>query len=321
MLALSVLFQFNLSISDTYRPHQFIMSLRSLPSQLLTVALCLSGLSSGQTTGKFDLLTYNVAGLPPIFNNNEVPGDKGTNANTIGSVLAKQAYDIVHMQEDFNYHAYIYKTDNHPHRTPTSGGVPFGDGLNTVANYNWANFARKKWNKCNLNSGDCLTPKGFTYMRMTIDGIEVDLYNLHADAGSDKGDIDARSAGIDQILAWVNSNSKGKPVIIAGDTNDRWTNSGRSINKLTDAGFTDSWVQLIRSGSYPQAGAPADPCKVPAADNKCEIVDKVFYRSGDSVKLTATSFNYASKVFVQPDGNILSDHNPIHVEFSWSSSA
>ena len=43
------------------------------------------------------------------------------------------------------------------------------------------------------------------------------------------------------------------------------------------------------------------------------------YRSGDSVKLTATSFNYASKVFVQPDGNILSDHNPIHVEFSWSS--
>lgn len=92
---------------------------------------------------------------------------------------------------------------------------------------------------------------------------------------SDKGDIDARSAGIDQILAWVNSNSKGKPVIIAGDTNDRWTNSGRSINKLTDAGFTDSWVQLIRSGSYPQAGAAADPCKVPAADNKCEIVDKV----------------------------------------------
>lgn len=162
---------------------QLTMPLMSLPSKLLTVALCLSGLSFGQKTGKFDLLTYNVAGLPPIFNNNEVPGDKGTNANSIGSILAKQAYDVVHLQEDFNYHASIYKTDSHAHRTPTSGGVPFGDGLNTVANYNWANFARKKWKKCNLNSGDCLTPKGFTYMRMNIDGIEVDLYNLHADAG------------------------------------------------------------------------------------------------------------------------------------------
>ncbi|KAF4449865.1 endonuclease exonuclease phosphatase family [Fusarium albosuccineum] len=294
------------------------MSLRSVPSQLLAVALCLSGLSSGQATGKFNFLTYNVAGLPAILNPNGVPGDKGTNANTIGSHLAEQAYDVVHMQEDFNYHAYIYETDNHPHRTPTSGGVPFGDGLNTVANYDWANFTRTKWNKCNLNSGDCLTPKGFSYMRMTIDDIQVDLYNLHADAGSDQGDVDARSAGIDQVLAYINSHSNGQAVIIGGDTNDRWTNSGRSINKLTDAGFTDPWVKLIRDGSYPQAGATADPCAVPAANNECEIVDKVFYRSGDSVKLSATSFNYVAKSFLQPDGNNLSDHNPVLVEFSWT---
>lgn len=66
-----------------------------------------------------------------------------------------------------------------------------------------------------------------------------------------------------------------RPVIIAGDTNDRWTNSGRSIDKLTTEGFKDAWVELVQAGRYPEAGAPANPCNVPAANNECEIVDKV----------------------------------------------
>lgn len=97
----------------------------------------------------------------------------------------------------------------------------------------------------------------------------------HPPLSSDQGDVDARSAGIDQILAYINANSQGRAVIVAGDTNDRWTNAGRSIKKLTDAGFSDSWVQLIQGGKFPTAGATANPCKVPAADNTCEIVDKV----------------------------------------------
>lgn len=52
-----------------------------------------------QTSGTFDLLTYNVAGLPAILNGNDVPGDKATNAKTIGTKLAEGAYDVVHMQE------------------------------------------------------------------------------------------------------------------------------------------------------------------------------------------------------------------------------
>lgn len=61
--------------------------------------------------------------------------------------------------KDFNYHAYIYEADDHPERTPTTGGVPFGSGLNTVANYPWTEFKQIKWDVCNLNNGDCLTPK------------------------------------------------------------------------------------------------------------------------------------------------------------------
>jgi hypothetical protein len=43
------------------------------------------------------------------------------------------------------------------------------------------------------------------------------------------------------------------------------------------------------------------------------------YRSGTSVTLTATSFNYIAEAFLQEDGNITSDHNPVLVAFAFSS--
>lgn len=38
------------------------------------------------------------------------------------------------------------------------------------------------------------------------------------------------------------------------------------------------------------------------------------------MSLTAKSFDYVGSSFLQPDGNILSDHNPILVEFSFATS-
>ncbi|KXJ88127.1 Endonuclease/exonuclease/phosphatase [Microdochium bolleyi] len=288
-------------------------------AKLLALLSCLASPVLAQTSGKFSFLTYNVAGLPAFLSGNGVPGDKGTNANSIGRVFAEQKYDIIHVQEDFAYHAYIYATDNHPVRTPTTGTVPFGSGLNSLANFPYTTLNRVKWDKCNLNSGDCLTPKGFSMMRMQIaSGVEVDLYNLHADAGGDQGDFDARASGVDQILAYIAKNSAGRAVIVAGDTNDRYTNSGRSITRFLSAGFKDSWVERVRGGVLPIEGAPADACSVPAASSTCEIVDKILYRSGDRVKLDTTAFRYDSGLFVQANSDKLSDHNPVRVDFTFS---
>lgn len=273
-------------------------------------------------TGTFTALSMNVAGLPEILNGNDVPGDKEDNSNLIGTYFAEYGYDIIHVQEDFNYHAYIYATDNHTYRTATSGGVPFGSGLNTLANYPWAedSFARVKWNTCNLNSGDCLTPKGFTYMRMTVeDAFTVDLYNLHTDAGDEEGDIEARAANIQQIADYIDANSAGQAVLVFGDTNSRYTRTGDGIRVFgTQNGLTDVWVELEMGGVAPTEGSEALICENPSTLEACETVDKVLYRSGDAVTLSAASFEYAAEKFLQNDGNILSDHNPVLVEFSWS---
>ena len=167
---------------------------------LLPAALCAA------TTGTFDVITFNVAGLPAFLNGNDVPGDKTENTARIGQLFAQYDTDIIHVQEDFNFHATLYANDDHPYRTPTSGGVPFGDGMNTLSNFDWIDFERIKWDECselaslrardnesiayvfvsagNASGADCLTPKGFTFMRAKVsEGVWVDLYNLHADAG------------------------------------------------------------------------------------------------------------------------------------------
>jgi hypothetical protein len=68
-------------------------------SKLVAFVPLLAQLAVAQQSGTFDFLTFNVAGLPAILSGNGVPGDKATNAGTIGSKLAQGNFDIVHMQE------------------------------------------------------------------------------------------------------------------------------------------------------------------------------------------------------------------------------
>ncbi|KAJ9603804.1 hypothetical protein H2200_011990 [Cladophialophora chaetospira] len=274
---------------------------------------------SAAKSGTFDLLTYNIAGLPSFLEDNGIPGDKSTNAGSIGAKFAQYGYDVIHVQEDFAYHSDLYKTDNHPFRTGTSGNVPFGSGLNTLSKYNWNTFDRVTWDTCFLNMADCLTPKGFTFMRLGLPGdVQVDLYNLHSDAGDDQGDKDARRADDNQLLSYIKANSVGRAVVIAGDMNDRYTESGRSIDILINAGFKDSWIELAKGGVEPVEGSNNIDCNIPAGTNNCEDVDKIFYRSGDSVSLSALDYRHESTKFEQSNGDRLSDHNPILVEFAWS---
>ncbi|MGW3105299.1 jacalin-like lectin, partial [Streptomyces sp. NPDC001100] len=144
--------------------------MRRLLACLATAAAALGGLTvaaatpaAAATSGSFSVLSYNIAGLPESLSSASTPRDTSTTA--IGTRIAP--YDIVNVQEDFNYHAYLYSTDTHPYRTATSGGAGIGSGLNTVSNYAWDgdDFERVHWNSCQIDSGDCLTPKGFTFMR------------------------------------------------------------------------------------------------------------------------------------------------------------
>jgi len=272
-------------------------------------------------SGTFSVLSYNVAGLPESLSSASTPRDTSTTA--IGQRIAP--YDIVHVEEDFNYHAYLYAADTaHAYRTPTSGGAGIGSGLNTLSkiSYDTDDFERVGWNSCQIDSGDCLTPKGFTFMRERLaEGVYVDFYNLHTNAGTNDGDLASRADNLNQLTAFIKSHSAGNAVVVMGDTNTRYTRSGDTIAEFGAAnGLTDAWVQLIRGGTPPAKGSDALVCDQTGATvpNTCEVVDKILYRGSKLVSLNATSYNNEHASFLTSDGLMLSDHDPITAKFSWS---
>ncbi|CCC13990.1 hypothetical protein SMACR_08157 [Sordaria macrospora] len=313
---------------------------------LVVQAATAAAAAAATTSGDLTILSMNVAGLPAILNPNDVAGGKKAAAKTIGSKFAEYGYDVIHVQEDFNYHAHLYSTDTHPFRTPTSGGVPFGSGLNTLSTLPWlsGSFLRQKWDKSSCASEfDCLTPKGFTFMRIALspssssspssdasdapDGKEsevyVDFYNLHTDAGTQPLDLKARNDNLRQITEWINHKSKGNAVLVYGDVNSRYSRAGdtgiRSLlaseNPTGPAGLTDVWIEIHRNSILP---SDATVCGNPAETATCEIVDKVLYRSSPLVKLQPTAFEYAAPKFLSAEGGVLSDHNPVLVNLTWS---
>jgi hypothetical protein len=133
-------------------------------------------------------------------------------------------------------------------------------------------------------------------------------------------DLKARAANLRQVSDYVKANSQGNAVIIFGDTNTRYTRGPDDIPGIfaQQNGMKDVWVELVKNGVPPAGGADALLCDNPSKTTACETVDKVFYRGSSAVNLQANSFDYAGDMFLQADGSILSDHNPVLVEFAWT---
>ncbi|MFD3497167.1 jacalin-like lectin [Streptomyces sp. NPDC058678] len=293
--------------------------MRRLIGTLAAAALAVTGLAAtgatpaaAATTGSFNVLTYNVAGLPEGLSS----GNPEKNTPLISPRLA--SYDIVNVQEDFNYHAALYAGDNHPYRTATSGGAAIGDGLNTLSDVPFEDFERVKWKNC--TGTNCLTPKGFTLARVRLaEGVFVDLYNVHTNADSTDDALAARRANIEQLSDFIQANSAGNAVIVMGDTNTRYTRSGDNIRTLAEEnGLTDPWVKLVKGGTPPPLGADALLCPTTAPTNGCEVVDKVFYRGSELLTLDATRYNNEWVSFLDSAGANLSDHFPHTVDFSYT---
>lgn len=72
---------------------------RALPLTLSLLASIAVPGTFAADAGSFNILTFNVAGLPEILSSNDVPGDKTTNSRTIGAKFAEYGYDVIHVQE------------------------------------------------------------------------------------------------------------------------------------------------------------------------------------------------------------------------------
>lgn len=269
-------------------------------------------------SASFSTLTYNIAGLLEWFSSAET--DRQSATEQISCYVNE--FDIVNVQEDFNYHAYLYDTCNlHYYRSPTTGGMGIGSGLNTMSYYRFDGdeMIRIAWDDC--NGVDCLTPKGFTLATVRLaEGVYIDTYNIHAQAQVDDADLEARRANILQLLDYIEANSADNAVIVMGDTNTRYTREGDNISELLDAGFSDVWIELIRGGDVPVKGSDALVCDPKITGFDCEIVDKVLYRNNTFITLTPSNYEVRQDD-ENEDGLKLSDHPPVAVNWTYSTNS
>jgi endonuclease/exonuclease/phosphatase (EEP) superfamily protein YafD len=248
-------------------------------------------------SGRFTLLTYNVAGLPEFISQS----DPVHNMPVISGLL--NLYDVALVQEDFSYHPQLSSAALHAYRsTPVvqNERTGIGDGLSVFSRLPFTAFERVTWKSCNgtLSDGsDCLASKGFTVARHQVaPGIEVDFYNLHMDSGRAPRDVRARSDQASQLLAYLAQHSKGRPVIVAGDTN--MSSDADSI--LANFNATESLVDSCRTL---HCGRP-------------RLIDRVLYRGSSTLDLRVVRFTLDRR-FVTASGSDLSDHQALGVEVEW----
>ena len=274
------------------------------------------GLDAATLVRKLRMVTYNVAGLPEPLSSSH----PSVNDALISPLLDDFALAL--LQEDFGYHAQIISQTHQPYVSPVNPAAQsLGDGLSFLSDYPFSAYEHIPWNDCfgvTDSGSDCLTPKGFTFARFQIGPqISLDVYDLHADAGSAAGDLAARANNLRQLASAINLRSAGRAVIVAGDTNARYSVVGDNIPELVDmAGLRDVWVEQLRGGVRPTPGVPVTCSPTDFNDPQCERLDKVFYRnSPDGVTLLPSAYSVEGARFVDASGEQLSDHRPVTVTF------
>ncbi|MDG2308858.1 MAG: hypothetical protein P8R42_30110 [Candidatus Binatia bacterium] len=275
-----------------------------------------SGATAG-ASGEISALAYNVAGLPE--------GISGSMPATFMPLIGPKlnAYDLVLVQESWQtpdpnpfaptrtYHEELVSRVDHPYLSipaeaplgtdPRRPDALLADGLGRFSRYPFDPVTRVAWDDCDITSADCLAFKGFSYARTQIaPGVEIDVYNLHMEAGGSANDERIRGEGITQMLDVLTTFSAGRAVIIGGDFNlhtDEEPDKSQYERLLRDAGLTDACAAL--------------DCPEPAR------IDKMAFRNGGGVEVEALSWEFAVDEFTSPDGTPLSDHDPLAVRFAW----
>jgi hypothetical protein len=281
---------------------------------------------NGGETDEFLALTYNVAGLPEPFSSSP---DPLTRMPLIGQLL--NDYDLTLLQEDWEtpeenpfapsraYHELIAPEAEHPYRSipmpqpfgmdPTRPEALLSDGLNEFSRIEFDPDSTEhvRWSQCfgDLTTGasDCMATKGFTRtVHVLAPGVELDVYNLHGEAGGDPADLPLKQLDFEELAAYVKAHSVGRAIIVGGDT-----------NLHTDQDFAGGiWDTFL------SATGIVDVCETVDCGSDNHQIDKFAYRSSDTLEIEPLSHVFDREKFTYP-GGALSDHDALAVRFRWTS--
>ncbi|MBQ7597212.1 MAG: hypothetical protein IJU56_01370 [Clostridia bacterium] len=310
-----------------------VKKISALLLALLMLSLCVPLCAAAESESKsVSILCYNVAGLPNI---NYILGkpegiDVKNHQTQLGKQLNGESYDIIAVQEDFNFHGYLAEQlTTYPFKTVHSGGVPGGDGLNVFARSAIYNETRTPWDQLYgiiEDGADEMTPKGILYTCIDLgDGIFLDLYDIHADAYGDEGSCAARRDNFRQLAEMIEARGNDRPVIVTGDFNAS-IHQGNADDGLYEllyvgCGLKDAWVELHNGGEYRNFDHWEETVGGgwPNYWGVWDSLEKFLYRDGGGVHIDATHFAY--KGYQTDDGEEISDHKAAEGTFTFTKTA
>lgn len=324
-----------------------------------------------QTKKKFTVASLNVDGMPKSVSfmgqtiNLNPDATEAAGAAAIGQCLLNSGFDVIGVSEDFNFHSNLWDVawndgEGNHYNAMTHRGSISSDGLN-LGNFfsqkplfdldglelfyridgstQIATPSEEAWTQWNTHNGytdqgaDGLIKKGYRYYLITLaDGTEIDLYTMHMDAEASQADCDARASQLTQIVDAIKATHNGRPIVIIGDSNCRYTRDKVKTNLIdalnADERFTirDPWIHFGREGIYPAYGTNSIMASTEGY-LQGEVVDKIWYvnNTESNIRLVAETY-HQDLAFVAPEdventnlkaGSPLCDHKPCVVTFSY----
>lgn len=312
---------------------------------LLLVALFATiGIHAQTTVNKtFTACALNVDGLPSTFNS-DGPGAVGT--TQIGNYIAGSNIDIVGISEDFNYHSELSAAVSGTYNMGSwRGGIDIGfttifnphfntDGLMFLMKKSAGSFSNESYVKWNESLGDLThganenIEKGFRFYTVNLgDNVKIDVYILHMNTADTDAQIAVQDNQLTQLANAILANGDGRPKLIIGDTNCRYTRNKVVDNliKPLSASYDikDCWVEECLGGTAPTYGSAnlviSDKTD-PSQYTNNEIVDKIIYLvpKGCTLQLECTGLKFEVDGYMKDDGTLLGDHVPVIATFKIS---
>jgi exonuclease III len=287
--------------------------------------------AGGDWDGEISALTYNVAGLPEALSGS----NPEVNTAQIGPKL--NAFDLVLLQETWKtpepnplaptrvYYEILEKASTHNYQAAmpaqplgTNADRPsalLADGLGFLSNFPLGEVTHVAWDGCfggadtsDHGAADCLAFKGFAVTTITpADGVVIDVYNLHGEAGSSESDQPLQADDYEQLATYIAEHSKGHAIILGGDTNLHIENDPDDPQDVADAKI---WAEFLKAAGLADSCDPADCDDTPR-------IDKFAYRNGGGVELGVIDRKVETKRFTDEAGEQLSDHQAVSVTFGW----
>ena len=170
--------------------------------------------SSHPQSGNLAVLTYNVHGLPSVITMDDTPG----RLRQIAPLLSD--YDIVGLQEDFDDMNHVILAEGSGHDEVFRFGDIldlrfYGSGLSIFSKHPGIHHETQHYSVCHGRfdgASDCLASKGVHMVRVQVaEGVEIDVYNSHLEAGNGPDDQAAREDHVRELLEMMESHSGGGP--------------------------------------------------------------------------------------------------------------